>query len=113
MQIASASYFYTFSSGDILDPNATSAYYGLGRIDFDSNGIPFPTVIESGDKRSLGAGVFTKNGHEYFYVTKTLKYGGSTTHRVTDYSFYDPSVSVSTPLNAEERTLNYSRVPGL
>ncbi len=36
VQPASASYLYTFSSGDILDPNATNAYYGLGRIDFDS-----------------------------------------------------------------------------
>ena len=44
VQVSSASYLYTFSSGDILDPNA-NAYYGLGRIDFDSNGIPYPTVI--------------------------------------------------------------------
>ena len=76
-----------------------------GRIDFDENGIPYPSVIESGDRRSLGSGTFTRNGKEYLYVTKTLKYGGSTTHRVTDYSFYDPSVSVSRPL-FEERTLS-------
>lgn len=83
-QFASASYLYTFSSGDILDPDATDAYYGLGRIDFDANGIPYPTVIESGDPRSLGAGLFTRHGKEYIYVTKTLKYGASTTHLVTD-----------------------------
>ena len=98
VQVSSASYLYTFSSGDVLDPNA-NATYGFGRIDFDTSGIPYPTVIESGDKRALGAGTFTRNGKEYIYITKTLKYGGSTTHRVTDYSFYDPSVSVSVPLN--------------
>ena len=74
-QSVSASYLYTFSSGDVLDPDATDAYYGLGRIYFDEFGIPFPTVIESGDPRSLGAGLFTRNGKEYIYVTKTLKYG--------------------------------------
>lgn len=105
-QSASASYLYTFSSGDVLDPDATDAYYGLGRIDFDEFGIPFPTVIESGDPRSLGAGLFTRNGKEYIYVTKTLKYGASTTHLVTDYSFYDPSISVSIPLNPGENTLS-------
>lgn len=29
VQVSSASYLYTFSSGDILDPSA-NAYYGLG-----------------------------------------------------------------------------------
>lgn len=105
VQVSSASYLYTFSSGDILDPNA-DATYGFGRIDFDSYGVPYPTVIESGDKRALGAGKFTRSGKEYIYITKTLKHGGSTTHRVTDYSFYDPSVSVSAPLNKEERSLS-------
>ncbi|MBQ9904032.1 MAG: hypothetical protein IJM47_04505, partial [Synergistaceae bacterium] len=33
------------------------------------------------------------------YLTKSLKYGASTTHLVTDYAFYDPSISVSIPLN--------------
>ena len=40
VQPASASYLYTFSSGDVLDPNA-NATYGFGRIDFDSDGIPY------------------------------------------------------------------------
>ena len=46
------------------------------------------------------------NGHEYIYVTKTQKYGGSTTHRVTDYSFYNPSISISVPMNETERRLS-------
>lgn len=106
VQVSSASYLYTFSSGDILDPNAY-AYYGVGRIDFVGEyNIPVPTVIQSGDRRSLGLGSFTRNGQEYIYLTKSLKYGASTTHLVTDYAFYDPSISVSIPLNSPDRTLS-------
>ncbi|MBQ3763445.1 MAG: hypothetical protein II869_00550 [Synergistaceae bacterium] len=105
VQVSSVSYLYTFSSGDILDPNAY-AYYGVGRIDFVGEyNIPVPTVIQSGDRRSLGLGSFTRNGQEYIYLTKSLKYGASTTHLVTDYAFYDPSISVSIPLNSPDRTL--------
>ncbi len=105
---ASASYVYTFSSGDILDPNAYS-YYGLGRIDFNQEfDFPEVSVIDtaSRDRRALGLGSFTRGGKEYIYVTKSLKWGASTTNLVTDYSFYEPSVSISEPINAQERTLS-------
>ncbi len=82
---ASASYVYTFSSGDILDPNAYS-YYGLGRIDFNQEfDFPEVSVIDtaSRDRRALGLGSFTRGGKEYIYVTKSLKWGASTTNLIT------------------------------
>lgn len=59
----------------------------------------------SGDNREMGVGEFTVGGRQYLYVTKTDKKAPSTTSTTTWYDFYDPSRSMSAPMNAQELEL--------
>ncbi|MBQ7559169.1 MAG: hypothetical protein IJT20_02870 [Synergistaceae bacterium] len=92
------SYFYSFSSGDLLDTTATVTY-GLGRIDF-SGGVPTPTVLTSGDSKSITVGSFPRNGKTYLYSSKTDKKNTSATQSTTTYTVYDPDK----PLNDQIST---------
>ncbi len=90
------SYFYAFSSGDLLDPDATTTY-GMGRIDF-SGGVPTPTVLTSGDTKAITVGAFPYGGKTYLYSSKTDKKDTSTTTMTTTYAFYDPSKGLNSQI---------------